>query len=554
MNKELNLKEIFNTFLRNKFYISTFTFLGLIFGLITSLSLKRTWQGDFQIVLEKEQQQTPLNFDSAVGRALNLGRFKNDDLKTEIAILQSPFVLKDIFTFVMLEKNKIGIKNYQKLRFKQWRDKSLDIDLKKRTKVLQIYYKDNDKDIIIPVLEKISNKYQSYAEEKRLKSIELGLQFFREQLKKYNQKSLNSLKEAQRYAIREDLSILDGNSAMDEEIPNVIDVQAIRVKAANAIRRIDLQLDQINDLKENEDRVIYFVDTIPSLREAGLSNSLKEIDKKLTRMRVIYSEKDENIKDLKEERDFLIKLLTKQVIGYLEAERDSEESKFKAAERPEGVLVKYKTLLRNAKKDEKVLGGLENQYRNLLLQKARSKEPWELITKPNLDPTPISPNRKKITLFGLIGGFAFGLLFSMFKENSKNLIHTSDELIFITELPFLNEINDFKNFKNIENFDTNIAKIKINDFEKICFLVFGDLNASLFNSIKSYLKNYSSKNKILITQNPNDLFESENIVFVVGLSYTEKSYILDIKNKLLSLNKNIIGLISFRPPEEHKAN
>ena len=53
-------------------------------------------------------------------------------------------------------------------------DKSLDIDLKKRTKVLQIYYKDNDKDIIIPVLEKISNKYQSYAEEKRLKSIELG--------------------------------------------------------------------------------------------------------------------------------------------------------------------------------------------------------------------------------------------------------------------------------------------------------------------------------------------------------------------------------------------
>lgn len=554
MNNDFNLREIYNTFLRNKLYILRFTSLGIILGLVTAFSLKRTWQGDFQIVLQQNAPKNPLEFDNAISRALNLGTFKNDDLQTEVAILESPFVLKEVFTFVKAEKNKKNIKSYKNLRFKQWRDKNLDIDLKKRTKVLEIYYKDNDKDIIIPVLEKISNKYQSYAEEKRLKSIELGILFYQDQLEKYRVKSLNSLREAQRFAIREDLSILDGNALMDEEIRNVMPIQAIRLRSANRIKEIDLQLAQINDLNKDGDQVIYIVETIPSLKEAGLAQSLKDIDKKLTRLRVIYSENDDNIEDLKEEREFLIKLLTKQVIGYLNAERDAENAKFISAERPEELLIKYKTLLRNSRKDEKVLSELENQYRSLLLQKERSKEPWDLITKPNLDPTPIFPNRKKITFFGMISGLALGLLFSMFKENSKDLIYTSDELVFITELPFLNEINDLKDTKNIQNFDTNIAKTIVNDFDKICFLVFGDFNKPLFNSLKSYLNKFSSKNEILITKNPNDLIGYQNIVFFVALKQTKKSYILNVKNKLLGLDKNIIGLISFRPPEEDKAN
>ena len=160
MNNDFNLREIYNTFLRNKLYILRFTSLGIILGLVTAFSLKRTWQGDFQIVLQQNAPKNPLEFDNAISRALNLGTFKNDDLQTEVAILESPFVLKEVFTFVKAEKNKKNIKSYKNLRFKQWRDKNLDIDLKKRTKVLEIYYKDNDKDIIIPVLEKISNKYQ----------------------------------------------------------------------------------------------------------------------------------------------------------------------------------------------------------------------------------------------------------------------------------------------------------------------------------------------------------------------------------------------------------
>lgn len=553
MNKESSLREIFNSFLRNKYYISAFTLLGLVFGIVTSLSLKRMWQGDFQIVLQKEGQESSLNFDSPLARAVNLGRFKDDDLKTEIAILESPFVLKEIFEFVKTEKSKIGKKNYEKIRFKQWKSKNLNIGLKKRTKVLEIFYKDNDKEIIIPVLEKISMKYQSYAEEKRLKSINLGLDFFQSQLEKYKEKSLNSLIEAQRYAISQDLTILDGNSAMDEEIPNFIDVEAIRIESSNRIKRIDLRLDQINNLKENDENVIYIVDTIPSLKESDLSVNLKEIDKEISRLKVIYSENDDNVKDLIKEKSFLIKLLKKQVLGYLEAERISEEAKFKAAERPEGVLIKYKTLLRNAKKDEKVLSNLENEYRGLLLQKAESSEPWELITKPNLDPTPISPNRKEIALFGLIGGFVFGLLFSFYRESNKDLIYSSDELIFLTELPLINEIISFKNSKINQDFDYNFAKIKLEKFDKICFLILGNLNSLLYNSVDNYLKNFSSKNQILITKNLNDTIINENIILVVPLGKTTKSEIVNLNNKLLSLNKNVIGLISIQVSEGYKS-
>ena len=77
--------------------------------------------------------------------------------------------------------------------------------------------------------------------------------------------------------------------------------------------------------------------------------------------------------------------------GFLIGNKADAQARLKAAERPEGVLIKYKQLLSDAGKDKSTLDKLQNQYRSLLLEKARSEDPWELITTPTLLPYPVAP-------------------------------------------------------------------------------------------------------------------------------------------------------------------
>ena len=73
--------------------------------------------------------------------------------------------------------------------------------------------------------------------------------------------------------------------------------------------------------------------------------------------------------------------------------------------------------MREANRDENMLIELENQLKILNLEKARTEDPWKLITKPTLKEGPVAPNRKLIILLGIIFGFASGTSFSYIKEN-----------------------------------------------------------------------------------------------------------------------------------------
>ena len=62
---------------------------------------------------------------------------------------------------MLSNKNNGSNKNYD---FYKWRENNLSIGLEKGTSILNISYRDNDKKIIIPVLEQISSTYQKYAQ------------------------------------------------------------------------------------------------------------------------------------------------------------------------------------------------------------------------------------------------------------------------------------------------------------------------------------------------------------------------------------------------------
>ena len=172
---------------------------------------KKVWKGEFQIVLElgdisELKSQTPLNFSFGFGRQF-------DPLVTEVKILESPSVLMNIFQYVKDEKaakvdNPDKKAKIQKRRFKDWKKENLKIELTENTSILNLSYKDTDKELIIPVLNKISLAYQNYSGKKRKRNLELGSKFAREQIKEYTKKANESLRKSQQFAMDQDLTLV----------------------------------------------------------------------------------------------------------------------------------------------------------------------------------------------------------------------------------------------------------------------------------------------------------------------------------------------------------
>lgn len=538
--EEIFIKETFSVLKRRKKIVSFFIASGFVIsGFISLLSVK-TWRGEFQIVLNKDKNLSPAeamlkNSDLDLASLVNVGN-NNKELKTEVGILKSPSILMEIFEFVKNEKLSKN-RSKKEIRYDKW-NKQLSIRLEKDTTILKINYDDKDKSLILPVLNKISNAYQNYSGKSRRRQIELGLNFFEKQIKIFKIKSVESLRAAQQFAIEQDLSIIEDEALIDKEIVNFINIEKIRVESANRIRLIDQQLEQIKKLEDKSDEIMYFASTIDSLDE--LTEKLKTIESRISRYKLTYKDEDKSIQDLQKEKSFLINLLKRQVKGFLMAAKDDEKAKLKAAERPEGVLIEYRQLLTNAGKDKATLDRLEDQNRILLLEKARSDDPWKLISTPTILPEPIAPRSLRLIFFGLFSGFLIGWIASIIEDKRKGIIYSRNKLISLWGNTFISELK-IKNAKDWEDY-LNLLKVSIlsNNNESIAILILNNFKQSNKNFIEEKLFN----NKISITSKTENAFQANNIIILIELGITKIEDILNLKEKLILQNKkNLLFLI-----------
>ena len=251
---KINFSAIFNFFLRNKILISFSTIITVIIGSLLFTTQKKIWQGEFQIVLESGEKMMGLGNSNLGTASLLLGNNNANYLDTEVAILKSPSVLMPIFEFV--KNNKIDDSSYKNYKFKSWRESFLTVNLVEDTSILELAYRDTDKNLILPVLEKISSSYQDYSGKKRSRNLELGKKFFENQIKIYKQKSEDSLRNAQIFASENDLSLLSVSSEIDSEIDseieivNKVDIEQIRIKNQNIIKNSKLRLKELEEIGE----------------------------------------------------------------------------------------------------------------------------------------------------------------------------------------------------------------------------------------------------------------------------------------------------------------
>ncbi len=551
-DQEIDIKIILNFLIRNKKIIALFSSVFLISGYFCSFLPKKTWEGQFQIVLNTDNQNNKDVIASSFLRNFG-GLNKSKDLETEVEILKSPSVLMPVFEMVMLKKGNPSKKHYE---FSQWKKRNLIIGLQDKTSILNISYKDHEKKIILPVLEKISASYQKYSGKRKKRTDESSEKYLKEQIQIFNKKSSKSLKEAQEFAIDQDLVFLDNNiesriSYSEEQkinispsfLPENINIENRRVSSANEIRRIDLQIKKINELTDQELQFIRM--TIPNFVDDKLSSILENIEIELAEVRILYKEDDVTIKQLSKYRDSLVLLLKRKAIDHLNAKKLETEAILEASSRPKDILLKYKELIRNASRDENTLIKLEDELRFNELNKSKQQEPWELITKPTLLKDPVGNIRNTLLFIALFFGSASGMIFSFIKEKRSGIVFELKELIEISGTEFLEVLN----FSKVKLFEDKInflrEYINKNPNKEVNLIKIGEVELNKMQEIKDLLeKNLNNKNIRILNSILDEETKEESINFLLlELGSIKFSEIQNLKKYQELLNLNLFGTI-----------
>ena len=566
--EEIDVIKILNIVLRNKSLIAFFTIFLFAFSSIYAFSKKKIWEGGFQIVV-REDQQKEMRSLSRASLLASLGGLSSSNLNTEVGIISSSSVLMPVYEDYIEERFKLNpdAKNISFFGFKS----KMEVKLKKATAIVNITFQDKDKILIEKVLNKTIETYQDYSGKGKRRNLQLAENYLNQQIRFYKDKSSKSIKLAQKYALDQDLTMLDygldggKTSAFSNFDPSSegmsfisglgakthnhvagenVNIEIARVKAANLIRNIDIKIKKIQSLEENDgiDELSYINLTIPKINGNDTINDLTKLDLKILELESKYTGKFPELERLYEKRKLLIGLIKDKSIGLLKAQRVSAESVLEAATRPKGVLLKYKELVREANRDETTLVRLENDLRSTKLQQAKLEDPWELITSPTIKGKPVSPNVPLIILIGSLTGFILGYLISLLKEKKSGLIFEQD---------FLESLFNAKIIDNIDLKELNpkltVGKFFIKDvFEQnqdksFKFFYSKNLCKSDPKSLRLILEN--NKNNPTIISDFANIKDDEIIIFVADIPGIAFEEVQKIKKQMETLNKKFFGII-----------
>ena len=419
---EIDLSRIFGTLGRHRSLVAGFAGASLILSSINAFTLKPVWEGSFQIVLENQEQGSFSRMaalsesNPMLARLVGVGGGKSR-LKTEVKILESPSVLKPVFDFVKTSKNRAGV-DVSKWRYANWVNANLSIKLEKGTSILNIQYRDTDKQLILPVIDRISKEYQAYSGRDRVRGITKGLTYLEDQLTKLRLQSKNSTKEAYAYALANGFNNQDSNiafalaanssgSAMTESAFNFAGRNTLQNLQGNSF---GMQSNQFKDYEDN-----------------GLYARLQNLDVILEQKRSLLKPSDPSIKALQRERSSLEKAINKQTRVHLKVQASD-------------VVQKHQGLMSAAQRDYRTLMGLEEQLLVMQLEKARQSEPWELISTPTLLDIPVAPKKKVIVAVGLLVGLVLGGGAALLVDRRSGLVFDLDELQSLLPCPLLKHL------------------------------------------------------------------------------------------------------------------
>ena len=480
-DEEIDFKKILNLVFRKKLLITGVTFIGTLTGIIYSLLVQPIFKGNFMIIVENTEKnnvgENMSNSSSITNPLISILGAGGTSVynETQEGILRSPLVLKPVFEFVKKQYSRSDRK-LKDISYQKWIEDYLDINFEEGTNILKINYQNKNQDAIITVLNLISSRYQEYSKRDRQRNIKNGIKYLQDQEVFLREKSLNSLKNLNKFSIENGLGDVDGFVEFDNlnnsSVANIIPDQEISSLLKNKLS---------NRRKEN----------------SGAGQRYQEQFALLSMYESTYSDLSGVLKPSSKN----LKLLKNQIDNLKEA-----------LKRPNEILIEFRNLKRIASRDEEILTNFENNLMLLKLEEARKQTPWELISQPTIDDEIVFPKKKNIAIISLFLSIIISLIIASYKEQKEDLVHEFDDLDEKIPFKFIDKL--LKNETKLNNLIIESAFLK-NKSESLPCIIF--LNNSFFKNEKIDLDNYfHNKNQFeFITLNKLEkLNNHENIILI----------------------------------------
>ena len=441
--EEINLINIFWTLLREKNLILFVIIISTSLSTIYFSKVKPIFSGSFDIVVSDKNKTQQTQESALLGLLTNQSTGSN--LATEKLILTSPSVLRPVLNYVNDYKTDLNGKVANK-SFNAWVSKNLIINFKENSNVLQVTYMDTRKELVLNVLNLISQKYQDYSKSSAIKSLEERTKYLNKQKIVLSKKLDSSKKAYNKFTIDNGLGNIDG----------FIKLGNINYSTGKSSTTTVLNNEQGNELKNIKSNSTFN------------NNSSSKAGQRFQKQFALLEQYESDFVDLSSKLRPNSKTLKN-----LKVQIDNLKESLK---RPNEILIKYDELYKTYTRDEKMLNLIEDSLAFVKLEQVKNLNSWDIISSPLVGNSPIYPKKTQIFILSLIGSIFLGSFIALIKEKLSSIVF---------------QIEDFKIQLNCNYVDNLSKKDNELSFNQI-------LNAFNYNSKKSkkYFGIINYKNKV----------------------------------------------------------
>ncbi len=559
--EEIDLGQVFKCFRRKYRLISCITLASSLFSVVNAITQPSVWEGRFQIVLENKQISgssglSGLASGSGAGNPLlsslasgagPLTSTIQSSLKTEVKVLQSPSVLKPVFEYIKTEKAKDGA-NVSTWNYSSWAKRSLNVVLEDQTSVLNISYIDTNKDLIIPVLNLISEAYQEYSGRDRLRNLNQNFSYLESQLSTLRDQSTESMKAATAHSLKHSLSLKDGlpsltYSEAGQQLGGEVTLEVRRQQIKNKINMLSEQLAVMKSPVEGRNYMSAIFED-----NDELFVKLQELESRLAQKSALLLPSDTSIRALQREISNLKQYINRQSIGLIEGQIKNAEAELASVSRPDDVMLMHRELVRRAYRDELTLTQIESQLQSLRLAKARKTTPWELISKPALLGSPIAPKKRQIVGIGFLVGLVTGSAVALVAERLSGLVFSLEELKGQLPGPLLKHLSSTEQ-KSWTSEITLLAKgpLDVDDSGAIGIIPVGNVQKLQVEKFADLLRQCQKKREVIITT---DLVQSINCatqLLITSPGVATRAQLTQLNERLTLQGTHIAGWVFLDP-------
>ncbi|MEG4634330.1 polysaccharide biosynthesis tyrosine autokinase [Microcoleus sp. AR_TQ3_B6] len=437
--------------------------------IISSKKITIEYEGSFSLLVEPATAEGLLSkqLDNTVAADLakiNIEGISLVDYETQIRILRSPKMMQPVLEELRATNPEI---TYSEMMSKLTINRiSYSKDGKQQgTKILEVNYKDSDKDKIYRVLDKVSKAYLEYSLQQRLTGINQGIKFIDMEMPKLRERV--EVLQLQVQKLRQQNNLFDPQlegKSLSEQVQSIRNQQVQMGVQLKGMR--NLYQNYQNSLKENNPQGVLMTQ---GQAYGGLLGQIQKIDSDLSMKLAQYREDSLPVLALRKSREELILTATQQakevVMGNLESQIKELEARDRAMTASQQDLNQkirtfsvttrqYDNLQRELQVVTKSFSDFLAKREALRIDAAQQQIPWVLITPPEIPldkfgrpiTATVKQTKKQLVLAVILSGLV-GIAVGLLVEVLNTVFHSPESMKMATKLPILGVIPFTKKVK-----------------------------------------------------------------------------------------------------------